>query len=310
LFAATIYKSTGSWYLVKDQLGHVWRGRIKGKLKIDRSITSTNPIAVGDVVQAEVEDEKENTVMISAISARQNYIIRVSPHNKNQKHIIASNLSQAVLIASIRSPRTSMGFIDRFLITAEMYGVEAIIIINKADLLTEADDIVLAQYKSIYEKIGYAVMVVSAQTNLGMDNIATVLHNKQTLFTGHSGVGKSTIINAILPHLALRTLEVSDWSGKGMHTTTYAEMFDLPNGGTIIDTPGIRELGIADMKREEMSGYFREIKKHATDCKFNNCMHTNEPNCAVLQAIKDGHISQERYISYIHIMETIDTKNY
>jgi ribosome biogenesis GTPase / thiamine phosphate phosphatase len=310
LFNATIYKSTGSWYLAKDAQGHIWRCRIKGKMKIDTTITSTNPIAVGDVVIATVEDELENTAIISEVLPRTNYMIRVSPHNKHQQHIISSNLDQAVIIASIKSPRTSMGFIDRFLITAEMYGAPAIIIINKIDLLTAEDQQILQQYKTIYTAIGYPFYEVSAEKNIGMDTIANLVEGKQTLFTGHSGVGKSTIINALLPHLALRTMEVSNWSGKGMHTTTYAEMFDLANTGTIIDTPGIRELGIVQTTREELGGYFVEIKQHATDCKFNNCKHINEPNCAVVAAVNSNAISTERYYSYINIMESLDTKNY
>jgi ribosome biogenesis GTPase / thiamine phosphate phosphatase len=310
LFNATIYKSTGSWYLAKDQQGHTWRCRIKGKMKIDKTITSTNPIAVGDVIVATVEDTLENTAIISEVLPRRNYMIRVSPHNKHQQHIIASNLDQAIIIASIKSPRTSLGFIDRFLITAEMYGAPAIIVINKTDLLTADDQPILDQYKNIYTALGYPFYTVSAEQNSGMDTIADLVEGKQTLFTGHSGVGKSTIINALLPHLALRTMEVSDWSGKGMHTTTYAEMFDLDKSGTIIDTPGIRELGIVQTTREELGGYFVEIKQHATDCKFNNCKHINEPSCAVMVAVQNNQISTERYYSYINILESLDTKNY
>lgn len=310
LFNATIYKSTGSWYMAKDENGHVWRCRIKGKMKIDHAITSTNPIAVGDIVSAAVEDEKENTAIISKVQARKNYIIRTSPHNRNQKHIIASNLDQAILIGSIKNPRTSLGFIDRFLITAEMYDVPPIIVINKMDLLDEDDKATLQLYKDIYETIGYKVYAVSAQENIGMDVIQHLIDGKQTLFTGHSGVGKSTIINQLLPQLDLRTKEVSDWSGKGMHTTTYAEMFDLPTSGAIIDTPGIRELGIVEMKKAEVGGYYPEIKAHAADCKYNNCMHINEPKCAVLIAVENGEISPERMESYIKVMDTIDDKDY
>jgi ribosome biogenesis GTPase / thiamine phosphate phosphatase len=310
LFTATIYKSTGSWYLAKDENGHVWRCRIKGKMKIDKTITSTNPIAVGDEVMAEVEDKKENTAIISTVKNRKNYIIRVSPHNKNQKHIIASNLDMALLIGSIKSPRTSLGFIDRFLITAEMYGVKPILIFNKMDLLDEDDMQVLDHYKSIYEAIGYEIYAVSAQENIGMDVIEKLIDGKQTLFTGHSGVGKSTIINALLPQLDLRTKEVSDWSGKGMHTTTYAEMFDLPTSGAIIDTPGIRELGIVEMKTTEVGGYYPEIKRYALQCKYNNCIHVNEPKCSVIEAVKEKNITIERYESYLKIMATIDDNEY
>jgi ribosome biogenesis GTPase / thiamine phosphate phosphatase len=310
LFNATIYKSTGSWYLAKDPQGHTWRCRIKGKMKIDKTITSTNPIAVGDVVVAEIEDELENTAIISEVLKRKNYITRSSPHNRNQKHIIASNLDLALLIASIKSPKTSLGFIDRFLITAEMFDVKPIIIFNKMDLLNEQDVSTLQSYKNIYESIGYQVYAVSAQENIGMDVITQLIQGKQTLFTGHSGVGKSTIINMLLPHLDLRTMEVSDWSGKGMHTTTYAEMFDLPTSGAIIDTPGIRELGIVDMSRAEVGGYYNEIKRIARDCKYNNCMHLNEPQCAVMDAVQNNLMAVERYESYLKVLATIDDKQY
>jgi ribosome biogenesis GTPase / thiamine phosphate phosphatase len=265
---------------------------------------------VGDVVVATMEDELENTAIISEVLKRKNYITRSSPHNRNQKHIIASNLDLALLIASIKSPKTSLGFIDRFLITAEMFDVKPILIFNKMDLLDEQDVSTLQSYKNIYESIGYQVYAVSAQENIGMDVITQLIQGKQTLFTGHSGVGKSTIINMLLPHLDLRTMEVSDWSGKGMHTTTYAEMFDLPTSGAIIDTPGIRELGIVDMSRAEVGGYYNEIKKVARDCKYNNCMHLNEPSCAVMDAVQNNLIAIERYESYLKVLATIDDKQY
>jgi ribosome biogenesis GTPase len=296
--------------MAKDENGHVWRCRIKGKMKIDHAITSTNPIAVGDIVSAAVEDEKENTAIISKVQARKNYIIRTSPHNRNQKHIIASNLDQAILIGSIKNPRTSLGFIDRFLITAEMYDVPPIIVINKMDLLDEDDKATLQLYKDIYETIGYKVYAVSAQENIGMDVIQHLIDGKQTLFTGHSGVGKSTIINQLLPQLDLRTKEVSDWSGKGMHTTTFAQMYDLPIGGSVIDTPGMRELGLVNLEKEELAQYFPEMRAKMSGCQFNNCQHINEPGCAVKASVEKGLITEARFFSYVDLWHGIETYKY
>jgi ribosome biogenesis GTPase len=240
---ALVYKSTGSWYVVKTSDGKQYNARIKGVLKIE-GITSTNPIAVGDDVEMEMENELESTTTITKILNRQNYVARQSPHNKHQHHIIASNLDQSLLFATLKSPKTSTGFIDRFLIACEMYHLPAIIVFNKADLYKEKEQLKFEEVKETYEAIGYKVILASVQNNLGVSEIKAVLQNKKTLLSGHSGVGKSTFINAIFPQLDLRTQEVSDWSGKGLHTTTFAEMFDLPFGGKIIDTPGIRELGL------------------------------------------------------------------
>jgi ribosome biogenesis GTPase / thiamine phosphate phosphatase len=291
--------------LVKDTNGRVWQGRIKGKFKIDDAITSTNPLAVGDVVTVEIENEKENTVTIIGIDDRRNYIVRLSPHNKNLQHIIASNLDQACLIASIKSPKTSMGFIDRFLVMAELHGVVPIIIINKIDLLKDKDVATLNKYTNIYTSIGYTVMHTNANTKQSIQALQTILSNKTSLLTGHSGVGKSTIINGIFPELDIRTTEVSSWSSKGMHTTTFAEMHDIDEHTAIIDTPGIRELGIINVDKYELGGYFVEIKKYMNQCKFNNCLHLNEPNCGIHNAIQAGQISIHRYESYLAIMATL-----
>ncbi len=303
---AIVYKSTGSWYIVKNELGQVFNARIKGKFKID-NITSTNPIAVGDVVNIENEEDIESTV-ITAIEERRNYINRTSPHNKNQHHIVASNLDQTLLIATIKDPKTSTGFIDRFLITAEAYRVPAIIVFNKIDLLKSKDLEKIEEVKKRYEDIGYKVLAVSIKENKGLDEIKEILKNKTTLLSGHSGVGKSTFINHLFPEYNLRTKDVSDWSGKGMHTTTFAEMFDLKDGGSIIDTPGIRELGLFDMDKRELAHYFPEMRAIMHDCQFNNCVHINEPGCAIKNAVELPHnsISMERYISYLTIFESIE----
>ncbi len=301
---ALIYKSTGSWYVAKTNDGKAFNARIKGVLKID-GITSTNPIAVGDVVEMELENETENTATITSIAERKNYVARVSPHNKHQHHIVASNLDQSILFATLKDPKTSQGFIDRFLVACEMYHVPAIIVFNKADIYKKKELEKFELLKSIYESIGYKVVLTSIIENKGVDEIKTLLKNKTTLLSGHSGVGKSTFINIIFPELDLKILEVSEWSGKGMHSTTFAEMFDLPFGGKIIDTPGIRELGLDDITKQELSGYFPEMKKLVNDCQFNNCVHFNEPGCAVKAAVNKGSISEERYISYLTIMETM-----
>ncbi|MBS1588993.1 MAG: ribosome small subunit-dependent GTPase A [Bacteroidetes bacterium] len=303
-----VYKSTGSWYVLRDEKDAMKNARIKGKLKIDTDISSTNPIAVGDIVIYEEESGTENNTMITEIAPRKNYIVRISPHNRNQKHIVAANLDLALVIATLSSPRTSQGFIDRFLITAEAYHIPAIIVINKIDLLKAKQMPALEHWKKMYQEAGYEVVVVSALDHQSLEPLIQLLKNKVTLFSGHSGVGKSTLINQLMPEKNLKTAEVSDWSGKGQHTTTFAEMFDLPFGGCIIDTPGVKEFGLIDIRREELSHYFPEIRALINHCKFNNCMHTNEPGCSVKQAVSKGFIDISRYESYLSIMETIEQK--
>jgi ribosome biogenesis GTPase / thiamine phosphate phosphatase len=305
---ARVYKSTGSWYVLKADTGEQFQARIKGKLKID-GITSTNPVAVGDIVEVE-EDIASSQFMITGIWARRNHINRVSPHNRNQQHIVAANLDQSLLFATIRSPKTSTGFIDRFLVVSEAYHVPAILVFNKADLYTEKDIERFNYVQSVYSSIGYPVHLVSVSTELGMDNLRELLSGKTTLLSGHSGVGKSSFINQLFPELQLRTSNVSDWSGKGMHTTTFAEMFDLPGGGAVIDTPGIREMGICGVEREELSHYFPEMRALLPQCQFNNCMHINEPNCAIKNAVENNGIAEERFFSYLNILDSIDSKKY
>ncbi|GAC1379695.1 MAG: ribosome small subunit-dependent GTPase A [Ginsengibacter sp.] len=306
---ALVYKSTGSWYVVKDKNGDTFNARIKGKFKIG-NITSTNPIAVGDHVITEVENELEKSVVINTIHDRKNYITRQSPHNKHQHHIIASNLDQSLLIATIKSPKTSLGFIDRFLITSEAYQIPTIIVFNKADLYDAEDNTRFEEVRSIYERIGYKVMSMSIESKTGLEEVKDLLIGKVTLLSGHSGVGKSSFINVLFPELFLKTQDVSDWSGKGLHTTTFAEMFDIPPDGKIIDTPGLREFALMDIPKNELAHYFPEMRQLINDCKFNNCMHTNEPGCAVKKSVDDGGISVDRYYSYLNILESIPDKSW
>ena len=306
---ATVYKSTGSWYVVQNEDGVVLNARILGKFKID-GLTSTNPIAVGDVVTIEEENELEGSVTITEIEDRKNYITRTSPANKHKHHIIASNIDQSLLFATLKDPKTSQGFIDRFLITSEAYQIPSILVFNKSDLYQEKELEKFAEVKSIYEAIGYKVMGMSIEKNIGVEEVKNLLKNKSTLLSGHSGVGKSSFINIIFPELQLKTQDVSGWSGKGLHTTTFAEMFNLSFGGRIIDTPGIRELGLVDIPKQELSHYFPEMRALINDCQFNNCMHINEPGCAVKKAVQADVIHIDRYISYCNILDKIEEKSY
>ena len=306
---AIVYKSTGSWYVVQNEEGTVLNARILGKFKID-GLTSTNPIAVGDVVTIAAENELEGSVTITEIDDRRNYITRTSPANKHKHHIIASNIDQSLLFATLKDPKTSQGFIDRFLITSEAYRIPSIIVFNKSDLYKEKEQEKFVEVKSIYEAIGYKVMGMSIEKNIGVNAVKDLLKGKTTLLSGHSGVGKSSFINTIFPELQLKTQDVSGWSGKGLHTTTFAEMFNLPFGGCVIDTPGIRELGLVDIPKQELSHYFPEMRQLINDCQFNNCIHTNEPGCAVKAAVEAGIIHIDRYISYCTILDKTEEKSY
>jgi len=309
-----VYKSTGSWYSVKDDSGKVWNARMKGVFKLD-DITSTNPIAVGDVVDFELENENEQTVTITKIHDRRNHINRQSPRIKSQQHIVAANIDQSLLIATLKEPRTSQGFIDRFLVACEMYHVPAIILFNKIDLYKDKDHQKFKQLKEVYEKVGYKVIGISLKRDKNVESIKDLLKDKITLISGHSGVGKSTFINTIIPHVQIKTQDVSGWSGKGQHTTTFAEMYELPpdshrDGGKIIDTPGMKEFGLVDIERQELSGYFPEMRERLNECQFNNCLHIKEPGWAVKQAVIDGEIDEDRYVSYVNILESIPEKKW
>jgi len=280
--------------------------RIKGKFRI-KDITTTNPLAVGDIVDFDLEPEQE-TGVITNLHQRKNYIIRKSINLSKQGQIIAANLDQALLVVTLASPRTSLGFIDRFLVTAEAYDIPAKLIFNKLDLFSGEGLEILAGYMAIYQNIGYPCFEVSALEGTNISQVQELLKDKVTLFSGHSGVGKSSLINVLLPDLELRTSEVSEWSDKGTHTTTFAEMFELPQGGFIIDTPGIRELGIIDIEKEELSHFFPEMRTLLNQCRFNNCKHINEPGCAVLEALENGEIELSRYESYLSIYHKNDTR--
>lgn len=306
---AVVYKSTGSWYLVRAEDGKFWNARIKGVMKID-DITSTNPVAVGDKVEMDLESEGENTAIITDIHDRKNYINRQSPRAKHQQHIVAANVDQSLVIATLKEPRTSQGFIDRFLVACEMYHVPAIIILNKADIYGKKELQKFEEWKEMYEHIGYKLILVSARERTGINELEKVMKDKISLLSGHSGVGKSSLLNEILPVLNLKTQDVSGWSGKGLHTTTFAEMFDLPSGGKVIDTPGMREFGLVNLDRQELSHYFPEMRELINDCQFNNCLHINEPGCAIKKAVEDGKIYPERYQSYCNILDTIVEKRY
>jgi ribosome biogenesis GTPase len=306
---ALVYKSTGSWYIVKAEDGRTIHARIKGVLKLE-DITSTNPVAVGDLVDIEMEEGGEGTAVIREILPRHNYINRQSPRHKHQHHIVASNLDQSLLVATLREPRTSQGFIDRFLLASEMYHVPALVVFNKSDIYRKKDLEQFNAYKDMYERVGYPVLLVSATDQAGLDELLQKLEGKITLVSGHSGVGKTSLLNRILPGLSLKTRDISGWSGKGQHTTTFAEMYDLPQGGKIIDTPGMREFGLVDISRQEVSHYFPEMRERLVNCQFNNCLHVNEPGCAIKEAVVNGEIDEDRYVSYVNIMESVGEKSY
>ncbi|HET8830297.1 MAG TPA: ribosome small subunit-dependent GTPase A [Pelobium sp.] len=302
-----VIKSTGSWYTVEDGQGVRYECRIKGKLRM-KGLVSTNPVAVGDIVDFEPEPDLE-TAVISKVHDRKNYIIRKSINLSKQVQIIAANLDLACLVVTLAAPRTSIGFIDRFLVTAEAYGVPAVLIFNKLDLFSKEGLEILDNYIDLYQGIGYPCYSVSATEDLNIETLEILLKDKISLFSGHSGVGKSSLINRLIPGKELKTGKISDWSEMGKHTTTFAELFDLPFGGKLIDTPGIRELGITDIEKHELGHFFPEMRALMHDCKFNNCVHINEPGCAVLKALEEGDLEPTRYDSYQSIYFGNDTRH-
>ncbi|MDA3890498.1 MAG: ribosome small subunit-dependent GTPase A [Salinivirgaceae bacterium] len=303
-----VIKSTGSWYQVKSDDGEIVECKIRGKFRT-QGIKTTNPLAVGDIVDFKT-DEKTGSHVIFKIHPRKNYIIRKSINLSKQSHILAANIDQAVLIVTLVMPKTYPEFIDRFLVSAEAYSIPAKIIFNKIDLYNNAVLKEMNELISTYESIGYECFAISAKQKQGIDKIDKLLSGKISVFAGHSGIGKSTLINTIQPGLSLKTMEISDHHDSGMHTTTFPEMHALDNKGYIIDTPGIKGLGVVDIEKEEISHYFPEMFKKSEKCQFYNCTHSHEPNCAVRKAVQEGEISEKRYKSYVNLLVEDDDEKY
>ena len=302
-----VVKNTGSWYTVRTDDGQLIESKIKGNFRL-KGIRSTNPVAVGDRVELVVN--QEGTAFITAIDDRRNYIIRKSQNLSKQSHIIAANVDQAFLIVTINYPQTSTTFIDRFLASAEAYRVPVILVFNKTDLLDEDERRYQQMMMTLYENIGYQCVAISAEKGTGVEILESLLQGKTTVLSGNSGVGKSTLINRLIPGASLRTAEISDAHNTGQHTTTFSEMIELPGSGYLIDTPGIKGFGTFDMEPEELTSYFKEIFRFSKDCRFSNCTHTHEPGCAVLQALENHYIAQSRYQSYLSMMEDKDGGKY
>ena len=298
-----VIKNTGSWYTVLTDDGQLLQCKVKGNFRL-KGIRSTNPVAVGDRVTVDGEG------WITDIDDRRNYIIRKSINLSKQSHIIAANVDQALLVVTVNYPQTSTTFIDRFLASAEAYRVPVILVFNKADLLTDDEARYQQMLITLYQTVGYECRVISAETGVGVDELKTLLPDKITLLSGNSGVGKSTLINRLVPGVNLRTAEISDAHNTGQHTTTFSEMIRLEGGGWVVDTPGIKGFGTFDMEPEELTSYFKEIFRFSQDCRFSNCTHTHEPGCAVLKALEDHYISQSRYQSYLSMLNDKDDSKY
>lgn len=302
-----VIKNTGSWYTVKTNNGDFINCKIKGNFRL-KGIRSTNPIAVGDNV--DIVLNQEGTAFITHICERRNYIIRKSQNLSKQSHIIAANVDQALLIVTVNYPQTSTIFIDRFLATAEAYSVPVVLVFNKNDILTDEERHYQEMMVKLYSNIGYTCLIISATTGQGIEELTPLLQGKITLLSGNSGVGKSTLINRILPDANLRTSAISDAHNTGMHTTTFSEMIEMANNGYLIDTPGIKGFGTFDIEPEELTSYFRDIFHFSKNCRFNNCTHTHEPGCAVLEAVKEHYISESRYQSYLSMLTDKDENKY
>jgi ribosome biogenesis GTPase len=302
-----VIKNTGSWYTVKTDDGQLIESKIKGNFRL-KGIRSTNPVAVGDHV--EIITNQEGTAFISAIEDRRNYIIRKSPNLSKQSHILAANVNQALLVVTVNYPQTSTTFIDRFLASAEAYSVPVVLVFNKHDLLSEEELHYEKMMCTLYETVGYKCVEISAETGEGVEQLFPILKDKISLLSGNSGVGKSTLINRLIPHASQRTAEISDAHNTGMHTTTFSEMIELPGGGYLIDTPGIKGFGTFDIEKEELTSYFKEIFHFSKDCRFSNCTHTHEPGCAVIKAVEDHFIAASRYQSYLSMLEDKDENKY
>lgn len=302
-----VIKNTGSWYTVKTDDGQLIESKIKGNFRL-KGIRSTNPVAVGDHV--EIITNQEGTAFISAIEDRRNYIIRKSPNLSKQSHILAANVDQALLVVTVNYPQTSTSFIDRFLASAEAYSVPVVLVFNKHDLLSEEELHYEKMMCTLYETVGYKCVEISAETGEGVEQLFPILKDKISLLSGNSGVGKSTLINRLIPHASQRTAEISDAHNTGMHTTTFSEMIELPGGGYLIDTPGIKGFGTFDIEKEELTSYFKEIFHFSKDCRFSNCTHTHEPGCAVIKAVEDHFIAASRYQSYLSMLEDKDENKY
>jgi ribosome biogenesis GTPase len=298
-----VYKSTGSWYTVKTQEGSFYECRIKGKFRI-KGIKSTNPVSVGDQVTFEVETIGDETIgIINAIADRRNYIIRKSVNLSKQTHIIAANLDQVFLMITLNNPPTSTSFIDRFLVTAEAYQIPTILLFNKIDTYNEEELDEIKYLAALYRTIGYTCLGISSTTGKNIDKVKELMIGKTSMFSGHSGVGKSTLVNAVEPKLDLKTKKISVQHAQGQHTTTFAEMYDLDFGARIIDTPGIKGFGIVDMEQEEIGNYFPEFFILKQQCKFNNCLHIEEPKCAVKDALDNDEVAWSRYRSYVQMVK-------
>lgn len=300
-------RSTGSWYEVRDEDRTMWQCRLKGKFKI-KDFKVTNPLAVGDKILFDVENENENTGTITTILPRENYIIRKSVHKTAHGHLLATNIDQAVLIVTLTFPRTSLGFIDRFLVSAESFRIPTLLIFNKLDVLADEEKEFQEELADLYNSLGYRCIFTSAVTKIGIEELKNALLNKISLLAGHSGVGKSSLVNELNPEFDLATSEVSTFANKGVHTTTFAEMFEIFDDTYLIDSPGIKELGLMDISNSELSDYFPEMRELIGQCKFHNCRHINEPNCAIKEAINHGKIAESRFISYLSMMDAEDNR--